>query len=149
MATDKRKIDYDPFSVSSPVIDLVTIRLLTIIGCELGMTIQHLDVESAYLNASITHSNPIYVFPPKSVPLKKNHCWLLKRSVYGLKQSGFEWYHTIKRVLEDIGFNQVLHNDGLFHIEYEEGSVIYLGLYVDDILMVGSSQKLLIILWIN
>ena len=35
------------------------------------MTIQHLDVESAYLNASITHSNPIYVFPPKSVPLKK------------------------------------------------------------------------------
>ena len=102
-------MDYDPFSVSSPVIDLVTIRLLTIIGCELGMTIQHLDVESAYLNASITHSNPIYVFPPKSVPLKKNHCWLLKRSVYGLKQSGFEWYHTIKRVLEDIGFNQVLH----------------------------------------
>lgn len=139
----KEKLDYDPFSVSSPVIDLVTIRLLTIIGCELGMTIQHLDVESAYLNASITHSNPIYVFPPKSVPLKKNHCWLLKRSVYGLKQSGFEWYHTIKRVLEDIGFNQVLHNDGLFHIEYEEGSVIYLGLYVDDILMVGSSQKVI------
>ena len=134
--------DFDPFYTTSPVTDLVTIRLLVIIGNELGMPIEHLDVEGAYLNANLTHSNPIYAFPPKSVKVKKGHCWLLHRSVYGLKQSGLEWYETLKKVLEDIGFSQILHNDGVFQIKYDDGSMIYLGLYVDDILMVGSSNEI-------
>lgn len=60
---------YDPYNVSSPVTDLVTIRIITTIANEMNWEIHHFDISSAYLNAPIDLPN-IYVKPPRGYETK-------------------------------------------------------------------------------
>ena len=63
---------YNPYKISSPVVDLVSIRLLTIIAVEKGLSMHLLDISSAYLNADLednreilyTHQNAMKLVKP-------------------------------------------------------------------------------------
>ena len=50
---------YNPYKISSPVVDLVSIRLLTIIAVEKGLSMHLLDISSAYLNADLEDNREI------------------------------------------------------------------------------------------
>ena len=52
--------------------------------------IHHMDVKSAFLNASLVYE--IYVEPPEG--FKGNYVWKLKKSLYRLKQSSQTWNKT-------------------------------------------------------
>ncbi|KAG7662228.1 uncharacterized protein J8A68_004238 [[Candida] subhashii] len=134
--------DYDPTRVSSPVIDLVSIRVLTAIATKNKLSIHHLDIQSAYLNAELTHDKPIYAQPPSGVDIPEGHCWLLQKSVYGMKQSGFEWYEKLSKVLGEIGLSRTENKGGLF-VGKINGVEIIVAIYVDDLFMVAQDEDVL------
>lgn len=134
-------IDFDPSRILSPVTDLMTIRVLTVIACELNYEIHHVDITAAYLNALLPKDQPIYVKPPQGVDIEPGRCWRLNKSVYGLRQSGFEWYLHITSKLEKLGLNKCQNHDGLYMLQNDKGT-IFVTLYVDDLFIATSLNQM-------
>ena len=65
---------------------------------------------------------------------------LLVKSIYGLVQAGHEWNQRLKKSLEDRGFEQCPYEPGLFIKRFDDGSVIVITTYVDDLLLTSDSQ---------
>jgi hypothetical protein len=61
----------------------------------------------------------------------------LIRSLYGLKQSPHEWYHTLRIFLHELGF-VISRADAGFFILVKDDTTLILSVYVDDMLIFGS-----------
>ena len=133
-------VDFDKNCVLSPVTDLTTIRVLTAIAVEEKSQIQHIDIKSAYLNASLPKNTPIYIKPPPGYD-DNVHCWRLVKAVYGLKQAGFEWHAHLSSTFKKMGLTQCDGVEGLFMLE-RDNKKIYIALYVDDLFVVASTNQL-------
>ena len=84
---------------------MASIGLLLQIAVQYNLLIHHMDVKSAYLNALLDYE--IYVEPPESFKGKNgNYVWKLKKSLYGLKQSGWTWNKTFHTYLTTQNFIQ-------------------------------------------
>jgi hypothetical protein len=76
----------------------------------------------------------VYIRPPKALGAPEGTVLLLQKPLYGLKQSGREWYIKACRGLKTLGFRPCFSDPSIFVIE--DRSLI-IGLYVDDMLVLG------------
>lgn len=134
-------VDYHPEKISSPVTDLTSIRVLTVIATELSYDIHHVDIKSAYLNASLSEDTPIFVRPPTGVEIKPGKCWQLLKAVYGLKQLSYEWFNHLSKKLISIGLSRCGNSGELFKYENKHDK-IFVAVYVDDLFIVASSNDI-------
>ena len=82
----------------APTTNMASIRLLLQIAVQYDLLIHHMDVKSAYLNAPLDYE--IHVEPLEGLKGKNgNYVWKLKKSLYGLKQSGRTWNKTFHTYL--------------------------------------------------
>ena len=91
-----------------------------------------LDINLAYLNAPLEED--VYMYPPPSSSTPKGKVWKLNKSLYGLKQSGKNWYKLFTNVLtsEDFKFQKLGDDKCLFTRRIGE-EITILFIYVDDI----------------
>jgi hypothetical protein len=81
--------------------------------------------------------------PPGFVdPALPSHVCRLHKSLYGLKQALHAWYNRLSEFLLSIGF-QASKGDASLFILSHDGAMIYLLVYVDDILLTGSNSVVL------
>jgi len=64
----------------------------------------------------------------------------LNKAIYGLKQAPRCWYKKLSTALEEIGFRASSCDESMFLMGEKEQLVVFL-VYVDDILLFGSSRK--------
>ncbi|UYV79484.1 hypothetical protein LAZ67_17002840 [Cordylochernes scorpioides] len=135
--TQRRGIDYN--EVYTPVSSFETIRLLTAIATEKDWFIDQFDVKSAYLHG--TPNETIYMEQPECFkkPGEENLFCKLKKSIYGLKQSGRCWNKFLNKQLHEIGFQRNPIDPSIYEVELEEGRII-LSIYVDDIFAISENQ---------
>jgi histone deacetylase 1/2 len=69
-----------------------------------------------------------------------NRVCRLQKSLYGLKQSPREWYSKLSSKLQSLGFVPSQADTSLF-VFGKKGVTIYMLIYVDDIIITGSSQQ--------
>ena len=65
---------------------------------------------------------------------------LLKKSLYGLKQSSRQWYRRFDEFLLKTDFVRSGYDSCVYILKNGEKVTLYLLLYVDDILMASSSK---------
>ena len=83
------------------------------------------------------------VQPPGYVdPAHPNHVCRLLKSLYGLKQAPRAWFERFSTQLLHISFQASLADSFLFILK-QGPHVVYLLIYVDDIVMTGNNPKLL------
>jgi len=70
------------------------------------------------------------------------HVCRLNKSLYGLKQAPRAWYSRFASFLLPLGFSEARSDTSLF-IYRRDTEIVYLLLYVDDIVLTASSQQLL------
>ena len=71
----------------APTTNMASIKLLLKIAVQYDLLIHHMDVKSAYLNVPLDYE--IYIKLQEGFEGKNgNYVWKLKKSLYGLKQSG-------------------------------------------------------------
>ena len=135
----KYGIDYD--IIYSPTLDIVCIRIILSLAAKFKWNTFQLDIKAAYLNAPL--DKEVYV----SIPIgDKNYgkgYWLLKKSLYGLKQSGRNWNITFSSFLISIGFYQSKTESCIFFKKDNNRLTCLLGLYVDDIIITGLDYELI------
>ncbi|KAJ9682786.1 hypothetical protein PVL29_018666 [Vitis rotundifolia] len=61
----------------------------------------------------------------------------LKKSLYGLKQSPRAWFERFGKVIKHYGYTQSQTNHTMFYKHSNEGKVVILIVYVDDIVLTG------------
>ncbi|CAH9102709.1 unnamed protein product [Cuscuta europaea] len=71
-------------------------------------------------------------------PSFPHHVCRLKKALYGLKQAPRAWFHRFNGFLLSRGFSQSKFDSSMFVLR-QQSQVVYILLYVDDILITGSS----------
>lgn len=129
-------IDYN--EVFSLVVKHVTIRLLLSMVVHQNLELEQLDVKTAFLHGNLEER--ILTEQPEGYK-KGDKVYLLKRSLYGLKQSPRQWNRRFNEFMRSQNFVRTLYDSCAYYKSYGEGKVIYLLLYVDDMLVVAKDVK--------
>ena len=141
-------IDFD--DTYSPTLSFPAVRMALSKAAAEDKEIIHLDVVTAFLESKVQED--LYLQLPKELVVGKDgkvglnrHRQVsspavvkLKRSLYGLRQSGQKWYHTFDRY--------IVYNMGMSRSQFEAGIYIspsgaILVIWVDDILLIGTKKE--------
>jgi len=127
-------LDYN--ETFSSVAKSLSWRILLALGAKYDWEIKHSDVVSAFLEAPLQEE--VYVEQPhRYTNGNRNIACLLKRALYGLKQSSREWYNTLRAFFEGHGYMRLNKDHSVF--VHENGTVV--AIYVDDILMLAPKKS--------
>nr|CAE04807.2 OSJNBb0022P19.2 [Oryza sativa Japonica Group] len=132
----------DFFDTYSPVARLTTIRVLLALAASHGLLVHQMDVKTAFLNGELEEE--IYMDQPDGYVLEGQEgmvCKLLK-SLYGLKQAPKQWHEKFDTTLTSAGFVVNEANKCVYN-RYGGGEGVILCLYVDDILIFGTSLNVI------
>ena len=81
----------EPDDVCATTLSPTTLRLCLIIAIQRRYHMQTWDVSTAFLHATRSEEEPIYIRPPMEFYDEESTIWRVKRAVYGLKTSPREW----------------------------------------------------------
>ncbi|GKB28461.1 retrotransposon protein, putative, ty1-copia subclass [Tanacetum coccineum] len=102
--------------------------------------LEQLDVKTAFLHGNLEET--IYMRqPPDFEEGTGNKVCLLKKSLYGLKQSLRQWYKRFDVYMISNGFSRNSYDSCVYFKEFAPGMYIYLLLYVDDMLIACKSKS--------
>jgi hypothetical protein len=104
--------------------------------------VHQLNVKNAFLHDTL--SETVYFSQPTGfVDLTQpDSVCLLNKSLYGLKQAPQTWYSRFTTYVTSLGFVEANSDTSLF--VFRRGSdMVYLLLYIDDIVLTASSTSLL------
>jgi histone deacetylase 1/2 len=131
-------IDYE--DTFSPVVKVATIRLVLSISVSKGWSLRQLDVKNAFLHGVLEEE--VYMNQPPGYEKSNapHHVCRLDKSLYGLKQAPRAWFAKLSSKLQELGFLASKADTSLF-IFNKSGIIIFVLVYVDDIIVTSSSNK--------
>lgn len=125
----------------APVAKLSTVRLFVTIATKLNLPIIQMDVTGAFLYGEINEK--VYVSLPEGAYSGDNNIVKLNKSLYGLKNSPKCWNIKFNAVMLKEGF--VRSNcDSCLYTKCNDSDQIYLLIYVDDVLIFGTNDCLVL-----
>ena len=103
--------------------------------------LHQLDVKTAFLHGDLEET--IYMVQPRNFENlgEEQKVYLLRKSLYELKQSSKQWNIKFHEHMETTGFQRSSFNNCVYIKKEREQIVAYLLLYVDGILLVDSSKR--------
>ena len=136
--TQKYGTDFD--ETFCPVVRQESLRLLIALSVQHGLTLHQIDVTTAFLNGKLEEE--VYMQQPNGFVCqgKEEHVCRLKKSIYGLKQSPRCWNLTLDTCLKKLNFVQTA-SDPCIYYRKTGGDIMYIGVYVDDIILAGRTVK--------
>ena len=128
--------------IFSPVAKVTSIRLLLSVAAAFDFEIEQMDMKTSFLHRDLEEE--IYMKQPEGfmVKGKKELVCRLKKSLYGLKQSPRKWYQKFDTYIRGLGFTRSK-EDHCVYFKLIGDRVIYLVLYVDDMLLIGNDKEII------
>ncbi|KAH9698599.1 hypothetical protein KPL71_024065 [Citrus sinensis] len=137
--TQREGVDFK--EVFSPVVRHASIRVLLAMTAVHDLELDQLDVKTAFLHGRLQEE--ILMTQPEGYvdSEKPNHVCLLKRSLYGLKQSPRQWYLRFDEFMLSHGYLRCSFDCCVYYKQISPNLYIYLLLYVDDMLVACKSRE--------
>ena len=150
-------IDYSSDETYAGVCSYSSVRFLMSLACQKGYILSQADITGAYLESFLNEE--VYMEPPPDMlgpngepPVNSEGqelVCLLKRSLYGLAQSGHNWSQCFKDfLLRDpkyaMGFTEFTGEPNLYRKVFElngKTEEVLIGQYVDDLIIAASSEE--------
>eukprot|EP00253_Pinus_taeda_P016659 PITA_16659 len=129
-------IDYD--ETFAPVAKMDSIRLTLAIAATQQWEVDQMDVKNAFLHGDL--SEEIYMEQPHGFIQDSSLVCRLKKSLYGLKQAPRAWYAKMDSFLLSQNFERCKSDPNVYMLRTHD-SLLILVLYVDDLLITGSSAS--------
>ncbi|KAG8473406.1 hypothetical protein CXB51_035701 [Gossypium anomalum] len=126
--------------VFSPVVKHISIRALLGIVAMHDLELRQLDIKTVFLYGEF--EEVIYMQQPEGfiVSKKEDYVCLLKKSLYGLKQSPRHWYKRFDSFMTSHDFKRSSFGSCVCFKKNSDSSFMYLLLYVDDMLIVAKDK---------
>jgi len=136
----RKGLDY--FDTYSPVTRITSIRLVLAIAAIRNLEVHQMDVKTAFLNGDLDEE--IYMEQPEGfvAPGQEKKVCKLVKSLYGLKQAPKQWHKKFDDVMIDSGF-KINECDKCVYMKDTPNGYVILCLYVDDMLIAGSNEKMI------
>jgi len=133
-------VDYD--ETFSPVAMFKSIRILLALAAFYDYEIWQMDVKTAFLNGDL--EEVVYMTQPMGFvdPNNAEKVCKLQRSIYGLKQASRSWNIRFDKEIKKFDFVKC-DEEPCVYKKVSGSSIIFLVLYVDDILMIGNDISLM------
>ncbi|KAJ9542264.1 hypothetical protein OSB04_028770 [Centaurea solstitialis] len=139
--TQTQGIDYDEtFSLVAKIMSMM--RILLSISAFHDYEIWQMNVKTAFLNGKL--DDDVYMAQPEGFVHAKypDKVCKLKRSIYGLKQASRSWNLFFHEKVKDFGFSRS-EDESCVYVKASGSNVVFLVLYVDDILLIGNNVSML------
>ncbi len=119
------------------------LRLLTALAISQKRCLKNCDIKQAFVQSSLPPDEHYFIKPPKGCPLSApGTYWRLLRSLYGLKRAPRLWFEKLSSHLKSMGLKQSPTSPCIFMgTLIEGGPMIYVGIYVDDIIYFSSDDN--------
>lgn len=116
----------------------LTFRLFMLIALIYGLVVEHVDVETAFLNAKLGPNEEYWTTPlPEEIDTAPpGWGYRLKKSIYGLRVAPRHWYHLLSDCLLKWGLTRSVLDTCLFW-KWTANQLFIVMIYVDDILIAG------------
>ncbi|GJT38423.1 putative ribonuclease H-like domain-containing protein [Tanacetum coccineum] len=139
--TQEEGIDYD--EVFAPVARIEAIRLFLAYASFKDFVVYQMDVKSAFLYGKIEEE--VYVCQPPGFedPNFPDRVYKVEKALYRLHQAPKAWYETLSTYLLDYRFQRGKIDKTLF-IRRDQGDIMIVHVYVDDIIFRSTKKKLCI-----
>eukprot|EP00253_Pinus_taeda_P006391 PITA_06391 len=133
-------IDYE--ETFAPIAKMSTIRLVLALAAQFKWKVHQMDVKSAFLNGDLQEE--VYMTQPPGFKIagQEQKVCRLAKALYGLKQAPRAWYMKIDQYLTDHGF-QRSPSDANLYIKNTDDNILFVVVYVDDLIITGSSAHLI------
>ena len=115
---------------------LKSIRIMLALAAHFDYEIWQMDVRTAFLNGELEEE--VYMIQPEGfTSIDESKVCKLQRSIYGLKQASRSWNMRFDKCIKSYGF--VRNGEEPCIYKWVNVSVVvFLILYVDDILLIGN-----------
>ncbi|GJR04563.1 putative ribonuclease H-like domain-containing protein [Tanacetum coccineum] len=139
--TQEEGIDYD--EVFAPVARIEAIRLFLAYASFKDFVVYQMDVKSDFLYGKIEEE--VYVCQPPGFedPDFPDRVYKVEKALYGLHQAPRAWYETLSTYLLENRFQRG-HIDKTLFIKRDQGDILIVQVYVDDIIFGSTKKKLCI-----
>ncbi|KAG8485184.1 hypothetical protein CXB51_021380 [Gossypium anomalum] len=135
-------LGYDFKEMFSPVVKPATIRVILSIAVSKGWQLRQVNVNNAFLNGDL--ADEVFMQqPPGHVQCGSNGKPLncrLKKALYRLHQAPRVWFDKLKCFLLSVGFVISKFDASLF-VRITTNSTLYVLVYMDDIIIIGSMSN--------
>eukprot|EP00253_Pinus_taeda_P026081 PITA_26081 len=134
-----QKAGVDFHEILSPVVKIVSIRIVLALVALFDLELQQLDVKTAFLHGDLYEE--IYMEQPEGFVQHRNEKFFcrLKKSLYGLKQSPRQWYKKFDSFMLSQKYVRSEYDHCVYFKQLNNGIFIILVLYVDDMLLASKS----------
>ena len=124
----------------APVAKLDSIRLFIALTILWDLKPIQADVPSAFVRAPLEEEVYMRSIPGHELP--KGKVYKLKVSLYGLKQSSRNWNKLFVATIQELELIQLREDNCLFIFRGENGDLVILAIYVDDVYLATSNDRL-------
>jgi hypothetical protein len=138
--TQRPSINYDV--TFSPIVKLTTVRSVFSLAVLRSWPVHQLNVKNVFLHGTL--SETVHYSQPTGFvnPAQLDQVCRLNKSIYGLKQVPRSWYNWFTTYLLTLGFVEARFDTSLF-VFHRSADMVYLLLYIHDIVLTASSTTLL------
>lgn len=133
---ERYMLDY--IETFSSVVKMMTVWALIATAAKKQWDIYQLDVDNAFCHGNL-HEEVYINVPQGLVNPHKNVVCRINKSLYDLKQASRQWYEKLTATLHTRGYVHSFHDYSLF-CRKRGTSTIFLGVYVDDMLLKGKKH---------
>ena len=137
-------VDYD--DTYAPVARLASSRAIIAMANRLDLLLHQADIKGAYLNGELNDNEVLYMHhPPGFKPRDAgNRVLRLKKTLYGLKQSGRRWYQKLSSIFESLGFHKCSVDQAIFFKSNKpKNEITVVAVHVDDYTITASNLGLI------
>lgn len=138
--TQEKGLDYHKTYDNPPVAHLTTVRVLLAVINHQNLIAHQLDVKNAFLHRRL--KKEIYMKQPQGFEKNRQFVCRLNKSLYGSKQAPRQWNEKFDNFVRSLDFVQSNHDKCLYVYKTNE-TIVYLLLYVDDMIITGNSEHLI------
>ena len=136
---------YNSASISSPVTNDVTIRIIFVLLLMAGYMSYLLDIRGAFLHGEFHNGEIIYSRIPEGFQNRwdpKIWLWKILKTIYGMKQSGMSFWIQLLKCMRHMGFSRSNSDPALYYKWTEKGLNVWIS-WVDDLLTIGPKEDVI------
>ncbi|CAM8978016.1 unnamed protein product [Rhodiola kirilowii] len=135
--SQREGIDFN--DIFAPVVKYKTMSILLAMTAVFNWKLEKMDVKTAFLHRDLDER--LYMKQPIGFidKQKPEHVCFLNKSIYGLKQSPRQWNRKSDSCMLSLGFIKSLYDSCLYLKDVKSATLLYVVLYVDDLLLICPS----------